>query len=257
MKFLARNAAAFALAIGTTALAAPAVQAQTAQAVPSGTTRYYVQSVILKPDMVTEWIDLQKNEVIPAQKKAGVANRTTLMTQVGNGYEYLILTPFPSWSAMDGDNAVTKALGSEAAARLTAKLRKCVLVQSTYMTIRRDSLSIPPGDAPVWRYTIKQVNPGKMNDYLAFYKAEMLPAMQKAKAEGRIAGSSLSTRGVGAPSGEFVEVNYHSKFAELDGAGPLVGAVGADAAAKLTAKAATMATTKEVIVRRRVAELSF
>jgi hypothetical protein len=257
MLVLSRRVAAATLLFGASIGIAPTLQAQAAQATPSGTTRYYIQSVILKPDMVTEWIDLQKNEVIPAQKKAGVTSRTTLMTQVGEAFEYLVITPFPSWGAMDGPNAIMQALGPEGAARLNAKLRKCVLVQRSYMSLRRDSLSIPPGDALVWRYTIKQVNPGKMNDYLAFYKAEMLPAMQKAKAEGRIAGSSLSTRGVGATSGEFVEVHYHSKFAELDGAGPLVGAMGSDAAAKIGAKAAALATTKEVIVRRRVADLSF
>ncbi|MFN8580871.1 MAG: hypothetical protein U0163_07855 [Gemmatimonadaceae bacterium] len=128
---------------------------------PVANTRSYVQVYRLKPDMVNEWLDLQRTEVVPAQKKAGVTSRTTLVTQVGNSFEYQILTPFPSWSAMDGDTPLVRALGAEGAAQLNAKLRKCILLQQTYMTNRVDSLTIPAPDALVWRTVVRRVNPGR------------------------------------------------------------------------------------------------
>ena len=42
------------------------------------TTRSQVTLVRLKPDMVNEWLDLQKNEVIPAQKKGGVDRKSVV-----------------------------------------------------------------------------------------------------------------------------------------------------------------------------------
>ena len=158
-------------------------------------TRSYVQAVHLKPDMVTEWLNLQRTEVIPAQKKGGVTSRTTLVTAVGESFEYLIITPFPDWAAMDGDSPLVKGLGAEGAARLNEKLRRCILGQHTYMTNRQDSLSIPAADAPIWSQVVRQFAPGKQEEYLAFYKREMLPALLKAKAAGKIAGSTLATRG--------------------------------------------------------------
>ncbi|MGQ0648215.1 MAG: hypothetical protein ACT4P7_11650 [Gemmatimonadaceae bacterium] len=43
-----------------------------AQGTAPGTTRYYVPSMRLRPDMVNEWLDLQRKEVVPAQKKTGI-----------------------------------------------------------------------------------------------------------------------------------------------------------------------------------------
>jgi hypothetical protein len=233
------------LAAGVTVLTAASLHAQS--------TRSYVQVVRLKPDMVTEWLNLQRTEVIPAQKKAGVTSRTTLVTSVGESFEYLIITPFPEWSAMDGDSPLVKALGAEGAAQLNAKLRRCILVQSNYMVNRQDSLSIPAADAPVWNTVIREFAPGKQAEYLAFYKREVLPALQKAKAAGKIAGSTLATRGRGAPAGEFVEVTLFSKFGDMQGANPL----GAEVAAQLAQKSAALATTKMTVVRRRLADLSY
>ena len=232
-----------------------AVSAQ--QAAAPTTTRSYVQVVRLHADMVDEWMALQKNEVIPAQKKAGVTGRITLATQVGNAFEYTTITPFPSWAAMDGDAPLVRALGAAGAAALNGKLRKCIMTQSSYMSTRQDDLSIPGGDALVWRVVVRRLLPGKMQDYLTFYKAEVLPAMQRAKAEGKIAGSTVAMRGVGAPSGEFATITLYNKFADLASGNPVALVLGQEAAAKIGDKANLLSTTGQTIVRRRVADLSF
>lgn len=225
-------------------------------ATPS-TTRSYVQVVRLKPEMVSEWVALQRTEVIPAQKKAGVASRVTLVTVVGNSFEYTILTPFPTWAAMDGEAPLVRALGSEGAAALNAKLRKCIMSQSSYMTTRQDELTIAGDDALVWRIAVRRAIPGKMGEYLAYHKAEMLPALRKAKADGKIAGATVAVRGAGAQSGEFTVVTQYAKFADLDGGNPIVHALGQEAGNAVTAKAAQYSTAGQVIIRRRVADLSF
>ncbi|MGQ0647187.1 MAG: hypothetical protein ACT4P7_06420 [Gemmatimonadaceae bacterium] len=221
------------------------------------TTRSYVQVIRLKPDMVTEWVDLQRNEVIPAQKKAGVASRTTLATQVGNAFEYFILTPFPTWAAFDSDAPLVRALGADGAAQLNAKLRRCILTQSSYMTNRQDSLTIDAGSALVWRVALRKILPGKMPEYLAWHKAEVLPALQKAKAAGKIAGSTVAVRGAGAPTGEFTVVTYHNTFAELQDGDPMVQVLGAAAAGAINSKNALYSTQVRVDIRRRIGDLSY
>ncbi|MFN0178591.1 MAG: hypothetical protein ACKVZ0_07290 [Gemmatimonadales bacterium] len=226
------------------------------QAVPPP-ARMYVQVVRLKPEMVNEWLELQKNQVIPAQKKAGVTARLTMTTVVGNAFEYTLLTPFASWAAMDGDAPLVRALGAAGAAELNAKLRRCVAVQSSYLTTRRDSLSIPANDALVWRIQVRRAVPGKMQEYLAHFRADVLPAMQRAKAEGKIAGVAVAVRGAGAPAGEFTVTTMYNKFADLEGPNPVVAVLGQEAATKLAARTDELSTAGQIIVRRRVADLSF
>ncbi|MFN8580870.1 MAG: hypothetical protein U0163_07850 [Gemmatimonadaceae bacterium] len=85
----------------------------------------------------------------------------------------------------------------------------------------------------------------------------MLPGLQKAKAAGKIAGSTIAIRGAGATSGEFTTVTFYSKFADLDVGDPLVQALGQAEADKINAKGLELATNTQVIIRRRIADLSF
>jgi hypothetical protein len=219
--------------------------------------RQQVTLVRLKPDMVNEWLVLQKNELIPAQKKGGVTTRTTLQTVLGNAFEYATIIPYPSFGILDGQNAQQKALGTEAAARLAEKIRKCVLTQTTYVLNRRDDLGIPQGTATAARTAVVRPLPGKQDEYLNYIKNDVLPVMKKAKAAGKIAGYTVSIRGAGAAAGELTTTTYYNKFADIDAGNPAIAVVGQAAATAMTAKAATLATNVQVMVRRRVADLSF
>ena len=100
--------------------------------------------------------------------------------------------------------------------------------------------------------------PGKQDEYLNYLKNDLLPVMKKAKDAGKIAGYTVSLRGEGAPvAGELTTTTYFTKFADLDAGNPAVTVVGQAATTALTARGAALATTTQVIVRRRVAELSF
>lgn len=246
-----------AAAISLVASASTATRALSQQASTTPNVRSFVQVIRLKPDMVNEWLEIQRNEVIPAQKKAGLTSRTTLVTQVGNAFEYTILTPFPSWAGFDEPAPLVKALGADGAAQLNAKLRRSILTQSSYMTNRVDSLTIPAGDALVWRIAVRHLVPGKVQEYIAYYRADVLPGLRKAKADGKIAGATVSLRGVGAPSGEIAAVTYYAKFADIDGGDPLVLALGREAADAINAKGTQFSTATQVIVRRRIPDHSF
>ncbi len=245
-------------AAGVVAALALAPAPVTAQAAPTPATgRSYVQVVRLKPDMVDTWIALQKNEVIPAQKKAGMTSRTTLVTAVGNSFEYVIITPFPLWAAMDGDSPLVRGLGKDGAAALNAKLRRCILTQQSYMTTRADSLSVAGTDDMVWRQVIRRVVPGKMGELRTFIRDSITPIMRKVAADGRIAGYTFAARGVGAPSGELTTNTLYKNFAGMEEGDPLVIGAGREAAATLNARLATLAPTVQTIIRRRLPDLSF
>jgi hypothetical protein len=86
------------------------------------TTNFFVQSTVVRPDMLTEWLDLQKNDVTPAYKKTGMTSHKVLQTAFGTWLSLLRRSnPTPGST---GRRRV-KALGAEGAARLHAKLRKC------------------------------------------------------------------------------------------------------------------------------------
>jgi len=99
--------------------------------------------------------------------------------------------------------------------------------------------------------------PGKQAEYLDYIKNDVLPVMKKAKAAGKIAGYTVSIRGVGAAAGELTTTTYYNKFADLDAGNPAIAVMGEAGATAMTAKAAPLATNVQVIVRRRVADLSF
>ncbi|HZR23772.1 MAG TPA: hypothetical protein VFA59_09310 [Vicinamibacterales bacterium] len=99
--------------------------------------------------------------------------------------------------------------------------------------------------------------PGKQDEYLNYIKNDVLPVMKKAKAAGKIAGYTVSLRGVGAATGDLTTTTHYNKFADLDAGNPAIALVGETAATALTAKATTLATNVQVMVRRRVADLSF
>ncbi len=245
--------AALALLVSATS-PAPAI-AQTAAA--ATTTRSQVTVVRIKADMLTEWLDLQRSEVVPALKKAGIKRRTVWATAVGNSFEYTILMPFDTWALMDAPGPLVTALGAEGAARLNAKLRKCIEVQRTFMSLQVDDVNIPFGTALVMRTVVRRVPQGKAQDFVSFYRADVFPALKKAKAEGKIAGASIATRNIGAQANEVTTSEFYNKFADLDAPNAVASVVGPEANAKINAKSNALATSVQTIIRRRIADLGF
>jgi hypothetical protein len=209
----------------------------------------------VKPDMLNEWIDLQKNEVVPALKKAGQKTRTVYATSLfGNSFEYVTLTPFEKYSDFDAGNPLAKALGQPAANRLGEKLRKCTESQTAYAVTRLTDLSnVPDASLPPMIVTARyRIAPGKMQDFQSLVKSDVLPVYKKAKTP-----LIVNLRGAGANPNEVTLSTGYSKFADMDGGPFMVKQLGQEGANRVNAKFTGIRTLVEVVVRTRVADLSF
>jgi hypothetical protein len=209
----------------------------------------------VKPDMLTEWLDLQKNEVVPALKKAGQTTRTVYHTSLfGNSYEYVVITPFQKFAEFDAGSPLIKALGETAAARLGAKLQKCTESSTSFASTRLADLSnVLDGPPPQMIVSARyRIAPGKTADFQSLVKSDILPVYKKARV-----GLTVNQRSVGTNPNDVTMSTAYSKFADLDGGPFLVKQLGQDAVNKLNAKFIGIRTLIEVVVRTRVAELSF
>ena len=89
----------------------------------AGNTRLLVTHVHVPPAKIGQWLDLQRNEVVPALKKAGIKHYTTYQTVVGEASEFVIVRPF-AFAELDAADPLDRALGSAAAARAARKARR-------------------------------------------------------------------------------------------------------------------------------------
>ena len=210
----------------------------------------------IRPDMLTEWVDLQKNEVVPALKKAGVKSRTVYSSGLfGNAYEYVIVNPMEKFADFDAGNPMIKALGETPAARLGEKLRRCTVSSQSFMSTRLDDLSNPSESPEPPRLITSlrlRVAPGKMTDFENLIKTDVLPVFKKAKAP-----YTVLRRGLGANTNDVTISTPYSKWADLDAPSVFVKAMGPEAAAKVLAKFTGVATVIESVARSRAADLSF
>jgi len=224
----------------------------------SGNTRSLVRISQLKPEMASEWLAIEKSEVNAALKKGGIASRTVLETVLGNPYEYVSITPLGNYSELDADTPIIRALGKDGGARLLAKIRRCLESQSVFVSTRVEELSsMPKTPAAVWTTVRYRVEPGKNQDYENYLKMDIMPVYAKAKAAGKIAGYSMAQRGPGANIRDRTTVVYRDKVGSMEAGTVLAQMLGQEAAAKLTAKGANLASLVEVTVRRRVPDLSY
>jgi hypothetical protein len=208
----------------------------------------------LKPDMINEWVDLQKNEVVPALKKAGIKTRSVLSSGIfGRAGEYVVSQPFQNTAEFDGQSPLVKALDPPGAARLSAKLAKCIVSQYSHMNTRLEDisnvLSTPPEVIVAVRYRIA---PGKLQEFRDLVKSDILPVYKKAKVQ-----LTVNQRGPGANATDVTMVTGYAKYADLNGGPFLTQQLGQDAAAKINAKFTGIRTQIEVVVRHRVDDLSF
>jgi len=204
--------------------------------------RVLVSTTLVAPDMSREWFDLQKNEYLPALKKAGVKSRTVYRNAPFNGspYEYVMVTPVDNYGAYDQDRPLVRALGREESQRLFGKLTKCVTSTTRFVSTSRPDLGNPPEPSKAPKILVLsryRVNPGKAAEYEAYLKAEIQPVYKKANVL-----FSINQRGFGAVGNEWTTVTYADKYADLEGGPSLTRILGQEAAAKVLAKADPLRT---------------
>ena len=208
----------------------------------------------VKPDMLYDWLSLQQTEVLPALKKAGVRTQTVYSSGVfGRAGEYVTVQPLPSMADFDGPNPLVRVLGQPGAARLNERTRRYVNSQLAYMSTRWDDASnitdTPPNVLVAARYRLA---PGKAAEVREIIRSEVLPVYKKGKVY-----LAVNARGPGANPNDITMITGFSKYADWDGGPYLTRALGAAEAAKINARMNSMRTLIEVVVRQRVADLSF
>lgn len=222
---------------------------------------FSVAMVRVKPDMVAEWEDLQKNVVNPALKKAGVKERGIFQTAIfGESYEYVVITPIATLSQFDeARSPLRNALGEDAWREYLAKSRRCIQSVHTYGDQSRPDLSYfgkmasmtgPPKLAVV--NTIS-VAPGRAAAFESFLKAEILPVMKKADVLGYFVNQTV----FGGDVNTYTSVLFQDSFAEIGKGNPLQRVLGAKGLESLGLKYAGLVLRQERVILRFNPDLSF
>src|SRR5206468_5057272 len=124
---------------------------------------------------------LQRGQVVPAMKKAGVKQYTVFETLVGDQTEFVIVRPLPSFAEFNGPDLLEKALGAKAAAALSSRLRACVDGSHARIENSRDEFFLDPGAAGTLFVRRYRAMPGRAGDYMSFVRNEMMPLARRAQ----------------------------------------------------------------------------
>ena len=226
---------------------------------PASTTplpRAAITIVQIKPELINEWQEFQKNETIPTLRKAGVTGRTALATVFGESFEYVFLTPVKSLAERDGESPIVKALGQDGARAYAEKGRRFIAHQRTYMATMRTDLSYQPtpiANLPVAVVSTFSIAPGHNADFESYIKTDLTPAHKQMKTGGFIVTQAL----FGGDGNSFVIATLAPNFAELEKGPAITRAYGQARAAAIQQKLAGVVTHVERTVVRMVPELSF
>lgn len=220
-----------------------------------------ISVVHVKPDMVAEWQDLQKNVVNPALKKAGVKERGVFETAVfGESYQYVVITPITSFAQYDEPvSLLRKTIGEDAYRDYQAKSRRCVVSVQTFADLARMDLSYmgkmasmtgPPKLAVV---TSLSVLPGRAAAFENMVKTEVVPVMKKAD----VIGYFVSQTVFGGDAWGYTSVIFYDSFAEIGKGSPFLRVLGPTGSAALFAKIGALIAHQERVIARYSPELSF
>ena len=227
-----------------------------AQESGTGTTRLLVTHVRVPPAKVGTWLELQRKEVVPALKKAGVEDYTTYRTVVGEVAEFVIVRPF-AFAELDAADPLDRALGAADAAALRSKLADSTESMHRSIENRHDDLYLNPGAAAVLFVSRYRAMPGRARDYMSFVRSEMFPVMKQARENGTSAGLSVTTSVQGGEPGIITLNMHYANFAPLDGPPPVAKTLGPQGTAAFLAKGAGLITQLDQSILQRVPELSF
>jgi hypothetical protein len=222
-----------------------------------GNTRLLVTQVRVKPAMIDTWRTLERDQVVPALKKAGVKQYTVFETLVGDQTEFVIVRPLPSFAEFDGPDLLEKALGARGAAALNSRLRACIDGSHSRIENSRDEFFLNPGTAGTLFVSRYRAMPGRAGDYMNFVRNEMMPLARRAQQNGTFAGWSVTTSVQGTEPNLITLNMFYSDFAPLDGPPPLAATLGPQGVAEFLRKGAGLINQVEQSVLKRVADLSY
>jgi hypothetical protein len=210
----------------------------------------------IKPELLTEWQEWQKSEVMPTLQKGGVKQRDAWQTVIGESFEYAMVTPLENFAQRDGQSPIVKALGEQGAQAYGAKNRRFVTSVRTLVVAERPDLSYAPErkEPPTLGVlSITSIVPGRVTDYENHVKTDVLPLQKQAQSLGYLVSQTV----FGGDGNEFVSMTLVNSFADFDKGPAAVRVLGAAGAAKLATKAAGIIAHTERTVCRYDPNLSF
>jgi hypothetical protein len=217
-----------------------------------------VQTVQVKPEKLSAWLELQRNETLPALKKAGSPWRWAFSNggPVGPGFTYTLVGPIDNYAQFDSGPAVRRGMTPEAYTAYVEKERTMLVATSAVVQTLLPNASIVSGSStapPLAVVTTVQLLPGRGQEFASLTATDFLPAMKKAG----VTDYWVFATNFGGPPGQRTIVSPISKWADLDGPNPLTRALGAEAAQKVNLKRVQLTTGAELTVVSFVPDLSF
>jgi hypothetical protein len=233
-----------------TAQTGPAERSDIAQT-GAAQTWLRVDTVRVKPEMWTEYREIERDEVIPALRKAGVRFRAAWRTaEFGSTYELVLVRPIPDFGDYDSGDSFSKGLAPREAERLRERLRRGLLGRESTAILERSDLSVGETGRPFSVVTTLTVAPGRGVEYEGFLR-ETLPEVRKA---GIVFG--VYQRVYGQQTAYLLVQNIES-LGELGRPGGLFQAFGQEGADRLLSRLSGIVTSVERRVLRYDPELSF
>lgn len=220
---------------------------------PPAQQSYEVTTVQVKPGMSSEYVDLQKKEMIPALQKGGVKQRAVWTTATfGEGGEYVTLRPIESLAQFDDPHPLVKALGQEGAAALLAKRARLISSSRVVQITARPDLGLAPKADYAYKLGFGaniNVTPGRTADYEKYLK-DLSATVTKTNAKGVLVGKA----GLGGDPNSYRVMVLFDNWADLEKFQAAYAKASAET--KLTPAATGVVAHTEWRVYRYVPELS-
>lgn len=209
----------------------------------------------IKPDMRAEYEAYQK-QVTAAYKKAEVPSRVVLETVLGNLAEYVAITPMGKFAEFDGPGPLERGIGKLQSEALRRKGSAFMVSMQRLLSRDLPDLSIMTESSeprPFAMVTSMRLAPGRAADFTAWVKNDYLPAAKKAEVKNLWISQAVHG---GSPDERIIVMPLKS-MADLDAGPILTRALGAEAAAKVSAKMAGVIESRSYSVMRYRPDLSY
>ena len=135
-----------------------------------------VNIVQVRPERLTDFVELYRDEINPALRKAGVPWRSVWQTGAfGESYERHFVTPMESFAELDGGGPLGRALGQRKLEQVLERLRRATDRRQSYAVLHRADLSVEgdPSGLPIARVTNLQVAPGRGAEFEAVLRENL------------------------------------------------------------------------------------
>jgi hypothetical protein len=233
-------------------------QAPAAAATPPAAPTFIRLAITeIRPDMVAEYVAMQKSETIPALQKAGMPYRHAWRTgQFGTGFMVAYVSPIKSFAMFDEPNPLLKSMGEEAFQQYQAKMAKFITSTRTYALRERPDLGLKTEGAPMAKLAVLasvEVAPGRSTEWETILKNEWTPALKKAG----VANYSVSQVVFGGSAGQYYTLTPIENYAQLDKGHPITQSIGEAGMNRILAKMAASTRSVERFIIRFDEELSF